>query len=121
MSAPEPLISQTLAPPAIAVPLPASRRRAVRVSGPGFYGFLFLVPVVAYWPATFHEYGLRDDYSNLREAHEEIGKVLQFLRLPRHGRSMAGCCNRATAQTTSVHNLEWCGCSPRSSSDRCRS
>ena len=39
---------------------------------------LFLVPLVAYWPATFHQYGLRDDYSNLREAHEEVGKVLQF-------------------------------------------
>jgi hypothetical protein len=33
---------------------------------------------VTYWPATFHEYGLRDDYSNLRESHEEVGKVLQF-------------------------------------------
>jgi len=41
---------------------------------------LFLLPLVTYWPATFHDFGLRDDYSNLREAHEEPGKVVKFAR-----------------------------------------
>jgi hypothetical protein len=39
---------------------------------------IFLTPLVAYWPAIFHYYGLRDSYSNLREAHEEPGKLIHF-------------------------------------------
>jgi len=67
---------------------------------------LFLVPLVAYWPATFHEYGLRDDYSNLREAHEEPGKVLQFCAS--HARPIYGWLLQATyGQTTSVQSLQW--------------
>ncbi len=61
------------APSALARPRISQRVRAWLLTA-----LLFLVPLVAYWPATFHQYGLRDDYSNLREAHEEVGKVLQF-------------------------------------------
>jgi hypothetical protein len=68
--------------------------------------FLFLVPLVAYWPATFHDYGLRDDYSNLREAHEEPGKVLKFCAS--HARPIYGLMLQASyGQTSSVLNLRW--------------
>lgn len=67
---------------------------------------LFLVPLVAYWPATFHDYGLRDDYSNLREAHEELGKVVKFCAS--HARPIYGLLLQATyGQTNSVQNLQW--------------
>jgi hypothetical protein len=67
---------------------------------------LFLVPLVAYWPATFHDYGLRDDYSNLREAHEEVGKVLGFCASA--ARPIYGWLLQATyGLTTSVQNLQW--------------
>ena len=67
---------------------------------------LFMVPLLAYWPATFHDYGLRDDYSNLREAHEEVGKVLQFCAS--HARPIYGWLLQATyGQTNSVENLQW--------------
>ncbi len=39
---------------------------------------LLLLPLATYWNTTFHDFGLRDDYANLREAHEEPGKILQF-------------------------------------------
>jgi hypothetical protein len=38
---------------------------------------LFLLPIVVYWPTVFHRFGFRDDYSILREAHEEPGKVMR--------------------------------------------
>jgi hypothetical protein len=67
---------------------------------------LFLVPLVAYWPATFHDYGLRDDYSNLREAHEEVGKVVKFCAS--HARPIYGWLLQATyGQTSTVQNLQW--------------
>jgi hypothetical protein len=68
--------------------------------------FLFLVPVAAYWPTTFHDFGLRDDYSNLREAHEEPGKILEFCAS--HARPIYGLLLQSTyGQTTSVDNLRW--------------
>jgi hypothetical protein len=67
---------------------------------------LFLVPLIAYWPAVFHDYGLRDDYSNVREAHEEPGKIVRFCAS--HARPIYGWLLQATyGQTTSVQNLEW--------------
>ena len=39
---------------------------------------LLLLPLATYWDTTFHDFGLRDDYANLREAHEEPGKIIQF-------------------------------------------
>ena len=82
MSVPEPVLGDPLAESAIAVSptidVPATHEHAQSRSVVGARGwlltaFLFLVPLVAFWPATFHDYGLRDDYSNLREAHEEVG------------------------------------------------
>ena len=109
MSTPERLLSQTLAPPAGAVPVPwthSARRTAVGVRAWLLTAFLFCLPVVAYWPATFHEYGLRDDYSNLRESHEELGKVVQFCAS--HARPIYGWLQQATyGHTASVHNLQW--------------
>src|SRR5580658_2139248 len=109
MSTPERLLSQTLAPPAGAVPVPwthSARRTAVGVRAWLLTAFLFFLPFIAYWPATFHEYGLRDDYSNLRESHEELGKVVQFCAS--HARPIYGWLLQATyGQTSSVHNLEW--------------
>jgi hypothetical protein len=68
--------------------------------------FLFAVPVAAYWPTTFHDYGLRDDYSNLREAHEEPGKILGFCAS--HARPIYGLLLQSTyGQTASVDNLRW--------------
>jgi hypothetical protein len=88
-------------PAAIARP-----RARVRVRAWMLTALLFLIPLVAYWPATFHDYGLRDDYSNLREAHEEVGKVLQFCAS--HARPIYGWLLQATyGQTSSVQNLQW--------------
>jgi hypothetical protein len=67
---------------------------------------LLLLPLFAYFPTTFHEFGLRDDYSNLREAHEEPGKVLGFCAS--HARPIYGMLLQATyGQTNSVQNLQW--------------
>ena len=69
-------------------------------------GMLFLVPLITYWPATFHDFGLRDDYSNLREAHEEPGKVLQFCAS--HARPVYGWLLQATyGETPTVQDLQW--------------
>src|SRR5882757_11124206 len=88
-------------PSAIAQPRTGLRARAWMLTA-----VLFLVPLLAYWPATFHDYGLRDDYSNLREAHEEVGKVLQFCAS--HARPIYGWLLQATyGQTSSVENLQW--------------
>jgi hypothetical protein len=66
----------------------------------------FLIPLLAYWPTTFHDFGLRDDYSNLREAHEEPGVVLKFCAS--HARPIYGLLLRATyGETNSVQNLQW--------------
>ncbi len=89
------------APGAITRPRISTRVRAWLLTA-----VLFLVPIVAYWPATFHDYGLRDDYSNLREAHEEIGKVMQFCASA--ARPVYGWLLQATyGQTSSVQNLQW--------------
>ena len=66
---------------------------------------LFLVPLVTYWPATFHDYGLRDDYSNLREAHEEIGKVVKFCAS--HARPIYGWLLQATCGGGSAPTPRW--------------
>jgi hypothetical protein len=69
-------------------------------------GLLALVPLVAYWPTTFHEFGLRDDYSNLREAHEEPGKVVGFCAS--HARPVYGWLLQSSyGLTSSVRSLQW--------------
>src|SRR5450631_1749336 len=106
-SVPKSVISEA----AIAVPIGsagaiAEPRAGLRVRAWMLTAVLFLVPLVAYWPATFHDYGLRDDYSNLREAHEEVGKVVKFCAS--HARPIYGWLLQATyGQTSSVQNLQW--------------
>lgn len=39
---------------------------------------LLALPVLLYWPALWMRYGFRDDYSTLREAVEEPGKLFGF-------------------------------------------
>ena len=96
---------------AIAVPIGnpnalAEPRGAIGLRAWMLTAVLFLVPLATYWPATFHDYGLRDDYSNLREAHEEVGKVVKFCAS--HARPIYGWLLQATfGQTSSVQNLEW--------------
>ena len=88
-------------PGAIAVPRSGLRLRMWMLTA-----VLLMLPLVAYWPATFHDYGLRDDYSNLREAHEEVGKVVKFCASA--ARPIYGWLLQATfKQTSSVQNLEW--------------
>ena len=61
--------------------IPASRTALLcrsRVKTLVISALLFVTLLAAYWPTTFHYYGMRDDYSKLREAHEEPGKVLHF-------------------------------------------
>ncbi|HXP64447.1 MAG TPA: hypothetical protein VN815_03145 [Steroidobacteraceae bacterium] len=105
------LSERVLSEAAIAVPIGSPRAIAepslgLRIRPWMLTALLFLVPLIAFWPATFHEYGLRDDYSNLREAHEEIGKVLKFCAS--HARPVYGWLLQATyGQTSSVQNLQW--------------
>ncbi|MGB6310601.1 MAG: hypothetical protein WBF89_22690 [Steroidobacteraceae bacterium] len=84
----------------------AERRSALGLGTWLLTAMLFLVPLTAYWPATFHSFGLRDDYSNLREAHEEPGKVLQFCAS--HARPIYGWLLQSTyGQTSTVQDLQW--------------
>jgi hypothetical protein len=105
------LSESVLSEAAIAVPIStpiaiAEPRISARVRAWLLAAMLFLVPLVAYWPATFHNYGLRDDYSNLREAHEEVGKVMQFCASA--ARPIYGWLLQATyGLTSSVQNLQW--------------
>ena len=39
---------------------------------------LVALPALLYWDAVWMRHGLRDDYSTLREAHEEPGKIFAF-------------------------------------------
>jgi hypothetical protein len=110
MSVPENIVTEPAIAPSIAIPLEhpgiAAARRVLSVRVWILTAVLFLVPLVAYWPATFHDFGLRDDYSNLREAHEEAGKVLMFCAS--HARPIYGWLLQATyGQTSSVQNLQW--------------
>jgi hypothetical protein len=108
----QPTLPKTaLAEPAIAVPIGAptaviTRPRTFGLRAVLVTGFLLWVPVLAYWSATFHSYGFRDDYSNLREAHEEIGKVVAFCAS--HARPIYGWLLQVTfAQTRTVQSLQW--------------
>ena len=111
MSVPKPALREALAEPSVALPTGHSAARAGVRHRLGLRAWmltavLFLVPLVAYWPATFHDYGLRDDYSNLREAHEEPGTVIKFCAS--HARPIYGWLLQVTyGQTDSVHNLRW--------------
>jgi hypothetical protein len=107
MSVPETIISEQ----AIAVPIghagvAVGRRSIASLRAWVLTALLFLVPLVTYWPATFHDFGLRDDYSNLREAHEEPQTVVKFCAS--HARPIYGWLLQATyGQTSTVQNLQW--------------
>ena len=107
MSVPETIVTEA----SIAVPI---GHPGVAVEGRSVVGLrawlitvlLFLTPLVSYWPATFHEFGLRDDYSNLREAHEEPATVIKFCAS--HARPIYGWLLQASyGQASSVQDLQW--------------
>jgi hypothetical protein len=108
----QPTLPKTALPePAIAVPIGTAtavipRTRVFGLRALLVTGFLLLVPVLTYWPATFHDFGLRDDYSNLREAHEEVGKVVGFCASA--ARPIYGWLLQSTFQhTNTVQSLQW--------------
>jgi hypothetical protein len=111
MSVPKPVLREALTEPGIALPIGHSatvigRRRVFSLRAWMLTAVLFLVPLVTYWPATFHDYGLRDDYSNLREAHEERGTVVKFCASA--ARPIYGWLLQSTfGQINSVQNLRW--------------
>src|SRR5258708_20823784 len=111
MSVQKPVLGRALTEPPIAMPAaPAAavvdRDHPLTNSGWLLTALFFLVPLLTYWPATFHDYGLRDDYSNLREAHEEPGTILNFCAS--HARPIYGWLLQATyGQTDSVQSLHW--------------
>src|SRR5579859_3972876 len=110
MSASKPAIREALTDPPIALPADAAAAfdsdRTLAIGGWLLTALFFLVPLVTYWPATFHDYGLRDDYSNLREAHEEPGTILNFCAS--HARPIYGWLLQVSyGQTNSVEGLHW--------------
>lgn len=67
---------------------------------------IFLTPLITYWPTIFHYYGLRDSYSNLRESHEEQGKLIQFCAS--HARPIYGWLLEVTLRRIdTIHQLQW--------------
>jgi hypothetical protein len=67
---------------------------------------LLLVPLAVYWQTIFHDYGLRDDYSMLRESREEPGKIVKFTAS--HGRPLYGALLETTfGVTDDVSQLPW--------------
>lgn len=67
---------------------------------------LLLAPLLVYFQSIFHEYGFRDDYSHLREAREEPGKLVRFTAS--HGRPLYGALLETSfAKIGDVDNLPW--------------
>ena len=67
---------------------------------------LLLLPWLVYLPAVTHHYGLRDDYSLIREAHEEPGKAVWFTGS--HGRPVYGTLiDFSFRQVSTVDQLVW--------------
>jgi hypothetical protein len=67
---------------------------------------LLLVPFMVYGPAIGQIYGWRDDYSYLREAHEEPGKIVRFIAS--HGRPLSGALlEMSFRHIESVADLVW--------------
>lgn len=67
---------------------------------------LLLVPLAVYWQTIFHDYGLRDDYSHLREAREEPGKLVKHTAS--HGRPLYGALLETTfGVVDDVSQLPW--------------
>ena len=107
MSVPDTILNEaSIAGPIEHAGVAVEHRSAVGLRAWMLTAMLFVVPLITYWPATFHDFGLRDDYSNLREAHEEPGKVLRFCAS--HARPVYGWLLQATyGQTATVQDLQW--------------
>ncbi|PTY07231.1 hypothetical protein DB347_07950 [Opitutaceae bacterium EW11] len=67
---------------------------------------LGMLPVVVYWNTIWTHFGFRDDYSILREAHQEPGKVIGFCASqarPIYGWML----ERSMARVDSIDQLAW--------------
>ncbi len=70
------------------------------------FAMLLLTPIVAYWPTISHEYGLRDDYSRLREVREEPNKTVDIMASD--GRPIGGfLLERSLRWVYDVTDLPW--------------
>lgn len=70
-----------------------------------FY-LLLLTPLMVYWQTIFTEYGFHDDYSNMREAREEPGKLVKFTSS--HGRPLYGALLETSfSKLDEVGSLQW--------------
>ncbi|MEP6548254.1 MAG: hypothetical protein ABJD53_12395 [Gammaproteobacteria bacterium] len=107
MPLPETIVTEPSIPAPVAGAVVAAQRRSVLgLRAWILTATLFLLPLVTYWPATFHEFGLRDDYSNIREAHEEPGVIVKFCAS--HARPIYGWLLQSTfGQADTVQDLEW--------------
>ena len=69
------------------------------------YVLLFL-PIMVYWQTIFCDYGLRDDYRFLREAHEDAGKLVKYTAS--QGRPLYGALLESSYATAGhVDQLPW--------------
>ena len=67
---------------------------------------LLLTPLLVYWPTVFHEYGIRSDYSHLRVAQEEPGRLVKLYAT--EGRPLYGAMLETSyAVTGEVARLKW--------------
>lgn len=67
---------------------------------------LLALPVLTYWSTIFAHFGLRDDYSVLREVREEPGKVTAFCAS--QARPVFGWISeRSLRHLSTIHDLEW--------------
>lgn len=67
---------------------------------------LFAFPVLTYWDTIFAHFGLRDDYSVLREVREEPGKVMAFCAS--HARPIFGWISEQSLRHLStIEDLAW--------------
>jgi hypothetical protein len=67
---------------------------------------LLLTPMAVYWQTIFHEYGFRDDYSNMREAREEQGKLVRLTSS--YGRPLYGALLETSfGKIEEIETLQW--------------
>lgn len=67
---------------------------------------LLLTPILVYWQSVFHDYGARSDYSHLRVAKEEPGRLVKLYAS--EGRPLYGAMIETSyAVTAEVGRLQW--------------
>ena len=67
---------------------------------------LLLTPLLVYWQTVFHDYGMRADYSHLRVATDEPGRLVKLYAS--QGRPLYGAMLETSyAATGEVSRLEW--------------